>query len=464
VRTKLTVLVIALVALVAGGISIVRMQPISATESLPPPMIACSECHSMETEVQGWQQSAHANIACLQCHTEGDVGWVRHNFTEQGSDMAAHDLAATHVGIKLKAPNDRCTGCHDPQMDYLLKDQTPPPLESAPTAGTGQPMEVKAFHDKHISGDAKLLCTDCHTDSAHGPAAGTLARRDDAHALCLDCHEQEQVKLTATGSVTCTACHIDAAAVAPPSHQDAAAWQQQHGPASVAMADCGQCHLANSAGPHGNLTNPAAFAGTAQDACLTCHAGTQMPHEQGFLTVHGDRALAAAPGACETCHSPSSLVKPTPEHAASGYCTDCHAGVIMPHPAGFLAQHGQAAANAPATCEVCHSSKNPARPDAPHAAATFCNSCHDAYQHPTGWVGQHGTKADASCAVCHDGTEPGQPGEHNSCAACHQASGQWHPAMWFVSHARAVEQQGEESCMQCHATVEPSCTQCHRNR
>lgn len=500
--------VLALATLV--GVASLLSAGASSSAADPENLLSCGTCHSMAEEVMAWQEGAHSNLACMECHLEGNGARVRSEFRKRSGEMVAQDRPHT---IALQVAEERCVECHQPQMPYLLKDLVPPPLEGAgagadPAGAPGQPMAIRAGHDLHQNGEPKLACTDCHV--IHGPRAGTPESREAAHSRCQDCHDQEQVAIPVQASVSCVACHVDAAAVAPANHRPEARWLGSHGRAD--RRTCGECHLDATAEPHGKLARPAAFPTQAGDYCAACHAGVPMPHPAGYLAEHGSAALAAGQAACQTCHSPQNPAQPAPDHARADFCTSCHAGVAMPHPQGFLAGHGMAAlaagqatcqtchsgqnpvspgaahagegfcANchgglvmphpdaflsrhgqesrqAPATCELCHSPQNTARPNAPHAFAGFCGACHDSYQHPAGWVAGHGGQVDESCATCH--TLQGQPGSHNSCAACHTGK-VWHPKMWFVTHGKAVAEQGEASCQKCHAEVEPSCSKCHR--
>jgi hypothetical protein len=228
----------------------------------------------------------------------------------------------------------------------------------------------------------------------------------------------------------------------------------QHGAAANANpASCATCHSPN------NIANPTAYHASSK-FCTDCH-GTAMPHPADFLSKHG-AAANAAPASCTNCHSPNNRVNPGANYASPGYCLDCHL-TPMPHPASFLSSHGAEAQKSPATCDACHSAKNVARPTAPHANAGYCASCHDSYEHEAGWVAAHGSNVDESCSTCH--TLQGQVGQHNACSTCHSSkTGEWHPNMWFVSHAREVEKNGEAACMTCHSEVQPSCSKCHRDR
>ncbi|HWI50690.1 MAG TPA: cytochrome c3 family protein [Symbiobacteriaceae bacterium] len=509
-RKRLTYLLYLAVALAAvGALSFVFIHKADADNILKAPenLLYCGACHTMETEVLTWQANAHKNVACLECHEEGDPGWIRHEFVDRNSDMSkAHPL-------EMKVAEQRCEECHQPQMEQILKDITPKPLAASTKApNAGKAMDVKAMHEKHIKGDAKLNCVDCHTSDAHGPTVGSTPWRDATHKACLDCHEQKQVKIAVTGSTSCSACHTDPMAVAPADHKDKTVWSKAHG-ASATSGTCGECHLAESAGPHAQISKPDSFPSATKDACASCHAGVPMPHPDNFLSTHGKVSMASKAGTCESCHAsttaagvaspvqgsaqscdschaqpmphpagylsihgqkatanPSSCTachssanpaNPGASYAKATYCIDCHL-TTMPHSASFLALHGKEAQKAPATCEACHSPKNVARPTAPHANAGYCSNCHDSYEHPTGWVAAHGTAVTESCSTCH--TLMGQQGQHNACSTCHTTDGKWHPDMWYVKHANEVNQKGDAACVTCHAEVEPSCSKCHRDR
>lgn len=518
----------------------------------------CGTCHSMEQEVLTWQANAHKDVSCLECHVEEDPGWIRHEFVDRNTEMKKASSP-----LQLKVAENRCEECHQPQMEQLLKDITPKPINASTKApDAGKPMDTKALHDKHLKGNAKTSCTDCHYSDAHGFTESSTPWREATHKLCLDCHEQKQVKIAVTGTTSCGACHTQPMTVAPVDHKDLTAWKVSHGD-SAGSKTCGQCHLSDSAGPHVQLSNPQSFPSATKDACASCHSGVQMPHPDNFISTHGKVALAtktgtceschsasatgtapragvdalscttchaqpmphpanflslhadkakASPASCTACHSPANKANPNALHARSSFCLDCHKTPMphpadflathgqkaeaspstcttchssanpispkasyakasycadchltpMPHPSAFVANHGAEAKKAPATCETCHSPKNVARPTAPHANAGYCSNCHDNYEHEAGWVGTHGTAVTASCSTCH--TLQGQPGQHNTCAACHTSNGKWHDAMWFAKHGPIVTKQGDASCATCHNYVEPSCSKCHRDR
>ncbi|MFZ5814949.1 MAG: cytochrome c3 family protein [Bacillota bacterium] len=459
-RLPVFLLLLLLVLLGVGALSLSTGG--AAGEAPPQAVLACAECHSMEREVATWAGSVHKDLTCLECHKEGDVTWVRHEFLERNDQMAAHARSEIHT-IPLKTYNERCVTCHEEQLDALKQDRIPQPLPGAPAKpDAGQPMAIRALHDKHLNGKEPMDCVACHLDEVHGPAQGTEERRESAHRTCLECHEQKQVRLeVAEGDVSCAACHLEVEAITPEDHREARAWARAHGQASE-VQNCGSCHLSASAGPHDSaVTNPASFQISQQDACLTCHAGLTMPHPASFVARHGQEALAAKEGTCEACHAPAEGEAAAPAHADPQFCSACHLQP-MPHPDGYLGVHGAEALAAPATCEACHSNKNPVNATAPHASKTYCASCHNAYQHPRGWVAAHGSQVKESCATCHS-VQQGEGG-HNACAACHTSEGSWHEKMWFIKHGKQVKAEGDAACLNCHSEVEPSCSKCHSER
>jgi len=464
VRRKINLLLIALTAVCSVvAVGIVWGHATSAT---PAPSVQkvlfCGTCHSMDREVLAWQDSAHTNVACLQCHVDMDPSQMRSEFEDLTATMASKSPTAFAHTIDMKVPNERCVDCHTPQMDQILGDLEPAKLKGIAGANVTAPgpMPVKAMHNTHLKGKPDMKCVDCHSSSAHGPNPATVERRDASHKLCQECHDQKKVAIPVPGTVSCAACHNKPSSVAPANHKSEAQWRKDHGKASNEKT-CGECHLDDSAGAHGRLSQPAAFPTKAKDACASCHAGVAMPHQAGYVAVHGQVAMSTAKGTCETCHSAEkNPITPTPAHAKGGFCTDCHAQP-MPHPVNYAAAHGPDALKAPASCETCHSAKNVANPTAQHAAVNFCSTCHDKYQHPAGWITAHATKVTASCATCH--TMLGEQGVHNACATCHSIRQGAHPQYWFVTHSKAIEAKGKASCMQCHDQIKPSCTQCHRN-
>lgn len=455
----------------------------------------CASCHSMTPHFDSWSVSPHVSEAtCIECHSDpGALGEMAAHV--KGIRMLYKTIAKISPTLVMShtVPNSSCEKCHQ--------------MEDEKAKG------VLVSHQKHL--DKGVTCQDCHFGLVH--LANEFKPGDERfHGICQSCHEAEKVVLTATGSTGCTACHSDLTNQIPADHTSD--WLAKHGKAVTAGQNCGECHMAHSAGPHGPMTNPAIiYSAQTSDACVSCHqapmphpkpyllyhgqdaraeggasctvchspatpatprpnhasanfcsnchSGVTMPHEQGWLSRHGAAAGTADNAACITCHSSANRVNPTAYYAANDYCVKCHNGFDMPHTQTFKAEHGRLAHKAGISCLVCHSALNPVISNAKHTSDTYCSACHDQYRHPAGWVAKHGSVVSQTCYYCHSE----DVGAKNTCQDCHQGRPEekrlFHSdRYYFFNHPRAVQELGEASCMRCHAEVQPSCSKCHANR
>jgi hypothetical protein len=464
----------------------------------------CSSCHTMDTHVASWKDSAHKDVACTECHADpGVAGWARMQVGRL--QMRSRDKEADLSQIATAVPNERCLNCHARQMPWVMQDLKPAKLDEKgepirPAKSELQFLGAEAGHDVHLTMDKPLQCTDCHGGVSHGPAPSQEPDHAAAmHKLCLDCHAEQKVALDVRSTVACSACHLNLQQVEPADHQ-ATAFRQGHG--EVAKQDpksCQQCHLnaglmktadaphtlqtiaysssASSATivpiiPAGTLKVPAGM----KDECSECH-GLTMPHPTDWLSSHA-QGFQAKPELCASCHGNRSTGltmtatgDPKALPTTDPTCTGCHQQ-SMPHPQGYAGDaHAQAAQLAPSSCAQCHSSANKANPDSPHAQAQFCLDCHlSKFQHAAGYAATHqfdlsryGNDATAAgCTQCHTVSS-------NSCTTCHTSGAgskqQWHPADFTATHpatlAAVGNNQAAAGCTQCHTETVNSCTACH---
>jgi hypothetical protein len=201
--------------------------------------------------------------------------------------------------------------------------------------------------------------------------------------------------------------------------------------------------------------------------CVTCHStplghySAPKPQMTTCLSCHNDET---APNQCSNCHRHVDQIAPglgvtvvhlNPDaktrttcgkcHDVNVWCEQCH-GVLMPHPATWLATHGTVALKQSDVCVKCHQSKD----------ATFCVRCHGVEMpHPAYWYSNHGDIARANrsaCAKCH-------PGGDDFCNNCHHA-GFSPTSQWATSqHGTVVGRQGAAACFACHA--QSFCVTCH---
>lgn len=490
--------------------------------------------------VQHGEQAKTGEAACQACHLMPDTlaameGGSRIPVAypiEKSGPLPTHfDPALFPLNVPPGAPADSCLACHGlpmPHPQSWLRQHTDqfqqqPGLcirchgsdEGTGAAGgaTGQPAaridaaalpnsgECAACHGVTMphtenylavhgqeARHAQATCTNCHS-AANPVSPGAPHAQPD---FCTSCHAGVEMPhaaeyLARHGSEaqekpeSCATCHSAANPVAPSAEHAGArfctdchgglvmphpeGYLKQHGGAAERQPQvCAACH---------SPANPAAPAAdhARGDYCTTCHAGVTMPHPAAYLKDHG-QAAAARPEVCTVCHSPANPVRPEAAHAQPNFCASCHAGEPMPHPETYLDTHAQRAQQAGVSCDRCHSPANPARSGAAHASRQYCLDCHlTTYQHEANWVAAHGQEVAGSggsaqqppesCRTCHS---PQIQPEANACTACHQGA-DWHPdKYWFIKHGAAVRADGAESCARCHDQVEPSCSQCHRSR
>ncbi len=531
------------------------IQSVSAVSPDPAKLATqCSSCHDMSDHVETWQQSAHKDVSCTDCHADPGVrGWVEMQLGQLRMLRASDDEPFDISQVATDVPNERCVTCHAQEMPWVMQDLEPPQFDE-----NGQPLRVAedqlrhfpalAGHDLHLTLDQPLKCTDCHSGASHGPAE-KVDQVQSWHNTCLQCHADEKVAMDVRTSISCSACHADLTLVSPEDHKKAD-FRDLHGTSAASdIQSCQQCHLTPGLAQLGQGASPPAAAHTPvalkehpaipempvgsiavtdgmKDACASCH-GVTMPHPTNWLASH-TVGFTENPALCASCHGTRDqgfnmqvLGDPKAIATTDATCTNCHAQP-MPHPGGWTASlHQSQAKTAPQTCAQCHSEQNKVNPDSPHALPGYCVDCHlNQFTHPGGFVASHGgialapngkdVSADCtschtptvnSCTECHsDGIGKGvkqdwhpdtwvathqnfalnSSGEisancatchtptFNSCTDCHSAGfgqnvkQQWHPPMFWVSHARTTKPQDIADCKSCHTYVEPKCAQCHR--
>jgi hypothetical protein len=219
-------------------------------------------------------------------------------------------------------------------------------------------------------------CRRCHTDDllfVPGSAKGIRVQHEHlvkAGFLCNRCHSTVgHGTAVPVGSRTypvmeqCLICHNN---------------KYKAPDGTVATARCDLCHVRRDYGAipvshdspdwstrHGSVgvLSTCSACHVKKNACTDCHNGILMPHPaDDWLYDHGAQAESRGRGSCAQCHD------------VKNYCKTCHQ-VPMPHARDFVSSHPQAAERwgAP-TCFNCHTLQN-------------CQACHD--QHATGKARGH---------------------------------------------------------------------------
>jgi len=273
----------------------------------------------------------------------------------------------------------QCTQCHDLKTQVI---RTPPGL--------------KIDHDVHEN--LSIACTVCHNRVAHKEEGIVLRNTDPATGAPNKGHANF---MTMNG---CSRCH-----------RLADDGQAEPSPFPSAKGACSTCHTANfDLKPKSHLSpdfmaNHGKLATEQADAVKEAQAEIAKEPERKVNSDKYAQAVKNVPSIrtineCYTCHDKK-------------FCSDCHGGIEMPHPAGFVSNHKAEAQAHPASCAKCHGS---------NASATdACSSCHHSapnvpnYKFTTSaaWLKEHGPASQASgvasCFTCHSPAD---------CAKCH-ASG-----------------------------------------
>lgn len=295
-RRRLIIIIVAavLVVLVGGSVATAEYTSRSAF---------CDSCHEMGPYYTSWQESAHAQVDCVDCHVPpGVIPFIEtklFSFREIWVHIAGSPVPP--LAVTRDIPDSNCLSCHPDPGDATFGD---PDL-----AG------VAFSHDEHTDEN----CVDCHVRLVHRTVSPPDYVPPGDMSSCLECHDGTN----APGD--CSYCH------SPP-----------HEP----RGECGGCHGLESW--TGALTaHPFPLEGAhASLGCSDCHVskpgvenipGTQLPQaDPACVSCHGDQHGGLTD--CASCHTPEGWTPSTFRHPQVGEhipggehrlaCADCH-------PSGF---------------------------------------------------------------------------------------------------------------------------------
>ena len=206
---------------------------------------------------------------------------------------------------------------------------------------------------------------------------------------------------------------------------------------------CVTCH-ANISHP-GTQLEAARVSQNKMPICARCHDGVRLPDDCNVCHVGGAPPEEinvpitgkVTPQQCRGCHNKES---------GNAVCSDCHNGLEMPHPAGWMKSHGPIVVDrGKQICASCHTDKDP----------RFCIDCHGLVMpHPSGWQSSHGAYSQRGdnaqkCVKCHG---------KDSCIKCHGLQ-MPHPSGWMSQHSSVALRQ--PVAVQPGATAAPFCVGCH---
>ena len=425
----------------------------------------CARCHTPRTwlvdeipelhEQNGFPLiGVHSNLSCVDCHSADNTL----TFARLGNDcINCHraDFMATqspnHTGAGFSV---NCSECHDPMGNGWSTAFSN--HDFFPLTGGHDIQDCAQCHHTGNFSDASPVCSTCHmtdfnsttdpdhtaagfsTDCAtcHNTGPGWNASFDHnitnfplhgTHATtdCIQCHANGY----AGTPTACSACHIN---------DYNSTTQPDHVIAGFPM-DCAACHdetnWGNASFDHNNTAFPLHGTHTTT-ACMECHAN----------------GYAGTPTTCSACHMSDYDSTTDPNHAASGFSTDCaachdetnwgnanfdHNNTAFPlhgahQTAACIQCHANSYAGTPTACSACHMADYNATSNPNHAAAQFptdCASCHtesswtpSTFNHNQYFPLNSGPHSDVwnTCATCHT-----NPNDYSvfSCTNCHNNQG-----------------------------------------
>ena len=348
-------------------------------------------CHYPQADtISSYNRSTHSNVACTACHMP--LGADPITFLIHKVEALA-ELPPTIAGTVVMPINPTshlamypkhmskvvCVQCHN------LENR-----EVTPSEGIIISHEA---HDRRGIG-----CTVCHNRVAHDesdpwqPELDATDGNNPKHDVfmtmtsCYRCHRleddgQEVTTPYAKATGECAACHPESFDLVPASHKVEHFVKDHHGEMAVEEAE-----KVEHAKEHASEEHP-------------LYVELDHYEDEESQAINGVPSVRAI-NECYTCHK-------------SEFCTDCHGGVEMPHPAGYVKTHKEEATEYPEACEKCHA-----------------------------------TSGQGGCTTCHH-SDPNVPGWE------FDPNELWLPPQ----HAKAAQEVGANSCFNCH--VPTSCSKCH---
>ena len=292
-----------IVVWIAAGLILLLATALTVTAIALP---GCASCHDSREFVTQTNSRGHSQIACIRCHVEPNVpARVTYAYNELfGMTLG---IGRGQGGPTTAIQDSTCLSCHKDVM--------------------AQKVTLNGLSILHSQCTKGRVCTDCHSDTAHGAAVKWV--RTSNMNQCLECHKTD----------TCVTCHAEKEEEERLNSGEwaithGAGWRQTHGMGD--LDTCVACH--------------------APSYCQRCH-GIPMPHNASFFRAHPAWAQTNKKD-CAGCHK-------------QAFCDSCH-GIKMPHPAGFTPLHSAVVRKqGTEVCNRCH-------------LAEDCDTCHNRHVHPGG--------------------------------------------------------------------------------
>ena len=373
----------------------------------------CINCHQddfLNTQSPNHQTARFSNN-CIECHNPLGIGWetdiVDHNFFPLTQGHNIQDCSKCHTTGNFSDASPNCVSCH--QNDYN-STQNP----------------------NHQQSGFSTDCVNCHTTNL-GWSPAAVGNHEFfpltlGHAI-QDCNKCHTTGNFSDASPDCMTCHQnDYNNSQNPNHQT-----------SGFSTDCTNCHTTNPGWSPVTVNHdffPLTLGHDIQD-CNKCHTTSNFSD--------------ASPD-CVTCHQDNYNATQSPNHASSGFPTDC------------------------ASCHTTNPGWTPATVNHDFFPLTLghdiqdCNRCHTT---------SNFSDASPDCVTCHqdDYNNTNNPNHQaaqfpTDCVTCHTTNPGWTPATFdhdgqYFPIYSGKHKNKWNSCVECHTNSGNystfSCIDCHEH-
>ena len=298
----------------------------------------CQSCHEMKPEYYTLMASNHADVECVDCHTNPGLEEM---FKEKVRTFNMFtkklvDKADIPIVLKKEVSDEACNKCHK--------------MDKRTVSAEGDIIIPHVKHQKNM-----VECVFCHGGVAHGKISsrnvtkksdyknwdaeiGKLMMSDKSYiktkmTTCTICHEARDV------SNDCNTCH--SSSMFPETHKSGDFVSSTHG--AMARSDiqkCDYCHQYTTRRPIEVVKTTKSYQSNGEskedvvistrqyifenDLCRNCHSKRPPSHKvDSFFLKHGSLATADKEK-CYGCHSPNANLKKTRVAAAKVVCGSCH--------------------------------------------------------------------------------------------------------------------------------------------
>lgn len=436
----------------------------------------CTGCHVMEDAFVRFQESAHNELGCKDCHAQPKTESARQLFlwvTERPMEVG---------GDHSPVPDARCTSCHVNQ-----------------DAERWPQIAASLGHQVHFDSDhpelGGLMCVGCHGVTVH--------EFTPVDATCGECHaDQSHIRLGIMGAQTelhCVVCHdfmgqetsslpgVEPSMAMLPAgdrclacHQMAAVFDRLELASDPHGLVCGACHDPHQQDQAVEAVETCQGCHQGVDTLTVFHTGTHAPVLPNCIACHTAHSWRVDGNDCIACHGPTPDAPRRPGGSASLPATPAAltpALPVFPLPWASLAMHGAGwMGPEPPPDAVTDSAPGAAVQQARRPflhtrhEAIGCVQCH-------GRAGEHGVltvRTERDCAACHH-----DPARAYECRSCHDETSipahrdvdvPLHLSVWEGVRSRVLpfDHGNHEglSCQQCHTgpvllAPEVGCAGCH---